>query len=379
MSTTAPSFLESKVELDRTKPGTLILRLSGAWHLAKTPPVPTPRDLEFGGIQKMEFDTAKLEAWDTGTVTFLMSVVEIAKTRETAVDLAGLPEGIKRLIRLATTVPEKKTERKVPSSFWIARLGVHALEKIKDARDILDFTGKATLSFLRLFAGKAKFQKQDLFLFIQDGGAKALPIITLVNLLVGLILAFVGAVQLKQFGASIYIANLVGLGVAREMGAVMTAVVLSGRTGAAYAAQLGTMKVTQEIDAFKTLGIDPVDFLVLPRMLALCLVSPVLCLYADLMGIIGGAFVGTNMLHLSLPEYIHQTIHSVKLFDFAVGVSKSALFGLLIALSGCLCGMRCGNSASAVGDAATSSVVMSIVLIIVADGLITTLIYVLGT
>jgi len=215
-------------------------------------------------------------------------------------------------------------------------------------------------------------------LLIQQTGAQALGIITLISFLVGLILAFVGAVQLQQFGAAIYVADLVGIAMVREMGAMMTGIVMAGRTGAAFAAQLGTMKVTQETDALATMGISPLDFLVLPRMLALCLMMPLLCLYADFVGILGGAAVGVGMLKLPLLVYYNQTKASVHLVDLAGGVFKASVYGVLIAISGCLRGMQCGNSSSAVGDAATSAVVTGIVFIISACGLFAVMFYILG-
>jgi phospholipid/cholesterol/gamma-HCH transport system permease protein len=189
--------------------------------------------------------------------------------------------------------------------------------------------------------------------------------------LVGLILAFVGAVQLRMFGAQIYVANLVGIAMAREMGAMMTAIVMAGRTGAAFAAQLGTMEVNEEIDALKTLGISPMEFLVLPRILALVLMLPLLCLYSDLMGILGGGIIGIGLLDLSPVQYFNATKSALDLMQFNVGLIKAIVFGVLVALSGCLRGMQCGRSASAVGRAATSAVVTAIVSIIVSDAILT--------
>jgi phospholipid/cholesterol/gamma-HCH transport system permease protein len=208
---------------------------------------------------------------------------------------------------------------------------------------------------------------------VQQAGAEALPIVTLIALLVGLIMGFVGAVQLQRFGASIFIADLVGLATTREMGAMMTAIIMSGRTGAAYAAQLGTMKVTEEIDALTTLGIAPLDFLVIPRILALFVMMPLLCLYADIVGILGGSIVATGMLHLTALQYFEQISHAVTLTQVSIGVVKSALFGILVALSGCYHGTRCELDASSVGDATTASVVMSIVFIVASDGLMAVL------
>ena len=198
------------------------------------------------------------------------------------------------------------------------------------------------------------------------------------SFLLGVILAFVGAVQLQQFGATVYVANLVGVAMVRDMGAMMTGIIMAGRTGAAFAAQLGTMKVTQEIDAFTTMGFSPLEFLVLPRMIALILMMPLLALYSDLVGILGGAAVGLGMLDLSATTYFRETMHAINLTDFFGGVFKSAVYGVLIALSGCLRGLECGSSSSAVGDATTSAVVTGIVFIIATCGLFSVIFYILG-
>jgi phospholipid/cholesterol/gamma-HCH transport system permease protein len=197
-----------------------------------------------------------------------------------------------------------------------------------------------------------------------------LPIITLVGTLIGLILAFGGAIQLRQLGVQIFVADLVGISVVQEVGALITAIVLAGRTGAAFAAQLGSMQVNDEIDALTTAGIAPVQFLVLPRMLALILMTPLLTIYTDFFGMLGGALVAVTMLDLSLTTYVTRLIQVVTLTDFVMGLGRASVFGVLIALAGCLRGMQCGRSAAAVGLATTSAVVTSIVLTILADGLL---------
>jgi phospholipid/cholesterol/gamma-HCH transport system permease protein len=231
---------------------------------------------------------------------------------------------------------------------------------------------------VKLLRGQASFRWSDVLALMQASGSQALPIVSLISGLIGLILAFMGAIQLRQFGAQIYVADLVGIGMTREMGAVMTGIIMAGRTGAAFAAQLGTMQVNEEIDAYSTLGISPMEFLVLPRMLALVLMMPLLCVYADLLGMLGGVVVATGLLDISLVEYVNETRAAVSLTDIGLGVVKSGLFGVLIALAGCLRGMQCGRSASAVGDAATSAVVTGIVLIIATDGLLAVITEVLG-
>jgi len=195
---------------------------------------------------------------------------------------------------------------------------------------------------------------------------------------VGLILAFVGAVQLMMFGAQIFVADLVGIAMLRVMGAIMVGIIMAGRTGAAFAAQLGTMQVNEEIDALRTLGISPMEFLVLPRMIALIIMMPLLCVYADLMGILGGMIVGVGMLDISMVQYYQQTRAALNLNHFWIGLFQAGVFGVLVALAGCLRGIQCGRSASAVGDAATSAVVTGIVSIVVATAIITVICNVLG-
>jgi phospholipid/cholesterol/gamma-HCH transport system permease protein len=276
-------------------------------------------------------------------------------------------------------VPEKKGARKVTADrTLLEQLGSSVISAGIGLTEMLKFVGEITETLIRLLRTSVTFRSGDLFLLLQQCGAQALAIVTLISFLVGVILAFVGAVQLKQFGAQIYVADLVGIAMVHEMGAMMTGIIMAGRTGAAFAAQLGTMKVTQEIDAFTTLGVSPLEFLVLPRLIALTLMMPLLCLYADLVGVLGGAVVGMGMLDLSWSVYIRETIQAVGLRDLFGGLFKSSVYGVLIAVSGCLRGMQCGNSASAVGDAATSAVVTSIVAIVTACGIFAVVFYLLG-
>jgi len=230
----------------------------------------------------------------------------------------------------------------------------------------------------RLIRGRARFRRTDLGLYMQASGVQALPIVSLICFLVGLILAFIGAIQLKLFGAQIYVADLVGIAMVRLMAAIMTGIVMAGRTGGAFAAQLGTMQVNQEIDALKTLGISPMEFLVLPRMLALALMMPLLCLYANVMGILGGMVVGVGLLGLGLVPYYTQTVQAVGLWNLGIGLFSGTVFGVIVALAGCMRGMQCGRSAAAVGESATSAVVTAIVGIIVATAAITVICDVLG-
>jgi phospholipid/cholesterol/gamma-HCH transport system permease protein len=314
-------------------------------------------------------DAAQVTAWDTGLVAFVLKVVRLCESKNIALDRQTLPAGVQRLIGLATAVPEKKIDAAPAAHSWLARVGLASIAAWDSVRSFMRFLGEATLAGGRLLRGKASFRWVDLFEVIETCGPRALPIVTLISFLVGLILAFMGAVQLRAFGASVYVADLVAIATVREMGCLMTGIIVAGRTGAAFAAQLGTMRVNDEIDALVTMGIPPMEFLVLPRMLALILMMPLLTVYADLLAILGGGFVGVSMLGLGVVEYFNRTTEALTLTNFFLGVFKGSVFGVLVALSGCLRGMQSGRSAAAVGQAATSAVVTAIVLIVVAEGI----------
>lgn len=347
----------------------------GDWTLGHHFPIPNTIAEQFENypdFRVVVLNATQLGNWDSCLVAFIVRLLKMLEQYRVQLDQSGLPEGVRRLVHLASVVPEKEDARKefIRESI-LTKIGKHSLSVEQEIINVITFVGEAGLSIIRFFRGNARFRAKDFWLIVEECGPNALPIVTLISVLIGLILAFVGAVQLSVFGADIYIANLVALGMVREMGAMMTAIIMAGRTGAAYAAQLGTMQVNEEIDAFKTMGFVPMDFLVLPRMLALILMMPLLTLYADFLGMVGGMLVGVGMLDLSLTEYYTQTVGSITLMDCATGLIKSAIFGVLVALSGCMRGMQCGRSSSAVGYAATSAVVSGIVCIVVADSILT--------
>lgn len=373
---------QGQISFQRGDDTKLLVRLSGAWRLRGGLPSASLVDRELQSaaqVRGVAFDAQELISWDSSVLTFLVELSELCCQRGINMDRTGLPAGVRRLLELAEAVPEKKGARKeeVETPF-LERIGNTALGAGSSVAEMLKFLGEMSVTFVRLFRMKVRFRAVDLFLLIQQCGAQALPIVTLISFLVGVILAFVGAVQLKQFGAQIYVADLVGIAIVHEMGAMMTGIIMAGRTGAAFAAQLGTMKVTQELDAFTTMGFSPLEFLVLPRVIALVLMMPLLCLYADFVGVLGGATVGMGMLDLSWTTYVRETIHAVGLTDLFGGIFKSAVYGVLVALSGCLRGIQCGSSSSAVGDAATSAVVTGIVAIVAACGVFAVVFYVLG-
>ncbi len=356
----------------------LVVCLGGDWLMSTTRLGISQIALALGKRPKrITVEGADLKDWDSSLILFLYQLHQHCLRAGIELEFEAVPEGIKRLLHLATAVaPHVGRARLEPSR--LARIGLKLLGLGQEAYEFIRFIGEATLTALRFLRGQARYRSQDLWLLLEECGPSALPIVTLIALLVGLILAYVGAVQLQMFGAQAYVANLVGLGMLREMGAMMTAVIMAGRTGAAYAAQLGTMQVNDEIDALKTLGLSPMEFLVLPRMLALIIMVPLLTAYADLVGIFGGALAAVSVFDLTVLEYTHQTRTSLDLHDALVGLIKAAVFGVLIATSGCLRGMQCQRSAQGVGEAATAAVVTSIVAIVVADALLTVLFTRLG-
>jgi phospholipid/cholesterol/gamma-HCH transport system permease protein len=367
---------------DRPDGSTLVVRITGDWATGN--PLPSAgeveRELSSGpGVRRVAFNAAALGKWDSGLLTFLLKVFDRCSAAGIAMEKSGLPPGIVRLLDLATAVPERKgARREAKRDPFLARVGAAAEKAWKSNRDTVTFVGDVAVAVLRMFRGKARFRRSDLLEIVQECGAQALPIVSLISVLVGLILAFVGSIQLKAFGAQLYVADLVGIAMVREMAAIMTGIIVAGRTGAAFAAKLGTMQVNEEIDALKTMGFSPTEFLVLPRVVALFLMMPLLCLYADLMGVLGGMLVGVTMLDLGIMQYYLQTKAAVDLNNLWIGLVMSAVFGVLVAFSGCLRGIQCGRSASAVGEATTSAVVTGIVSIIVATAVINVICNVLG-
>jgi len=356
--------------------GSLIIQLVGNWLFENHPPTSEQllKTIEAQATQASGWLLLgdELGRWDSSLIIFLLALKQHGKSKVVEIDCTSLPQGLQRLVDLATAVPKhREPRRRVLGIPILTKVGNLTIELHQTWRDSLAFLGESCISIFNLLRGRFRFRRTDLITLLEQCGAQALPIVTLISLLVGMILAFVGAVQLRMFGAEIFVANLVALGMAREMGAMMTGIIMAGRTGAAFAAQLGTMQVNEEIDALQTMGIPPIDFLVLPRILALVLMMPFLCIYADFMGILGGAIVSASMLDISFFEYFNQARSFVGLDHFIVGIVKASVFGVLVALAGCLRGIQCGRSASSVGFATTSAVVTSIVWIVIADSLIT--------
>ncbi|HEX7548136.1 MAG TPA: ABC transporter permease, partial [Candidatus Methylomirabilis sp.] len=363
-----------QLSVERVGDDAALVRQAGSWKLQDHLPDPAAVEQQIppgSPIRRVAFDAKGITAWDTGLLAYVSKLCEWAAGKSIEVDLAGLPDGIRRLLKLAAAVPRQQTGAETARLSWLARVGTATIATWQAVRSTITFVGEVALALAAFLRGKARFQGSELAIHIQACGAQALSIVTLISCLVGVILAFIGAIQLRQFGAQIYVADLVGIAMSQQMGALMVAIIMSGRSGAAFAAQIGTMQGSEEVDALQTMGLSPVEFLVLPRLLALMLMIPFLTVYADLLGILGGGFVGVTMLKLSPTEYWVETKSALVLADFAKGLINGEVFGTLVGLAGCLRGMQCGRSSAAVGLAVTSAVVTGIVWIVCSDAILT--------
>lgn len=351
--------------------GAAVLRLSGHWTLAADKP-----DLlaVWRGLadkpERLCLQVTGLEAWDSSLLALLRRLQRLAEAEQRRLEHRDLPDGVKRLLEMAAA-PSVREEEEPAQPGPVSRLGLLVLQVHDALVQASTFCGEVLLALGRLLRGRARMRGSDFWAALAQCGPGALPIVALIATLVGLILAFVGAAQLQAFGAQLYIANMVAIGMTREMGALMTAVIMAGRTGAAYAAELGSMQANEEIDALKTFGFPPLEFLVLPRLLALLVSMPLLCVFADALGILGGFVIGAGLFDISAPLYLKQSLEMLALTDFLLGLFKSLVFAVLIGLIGCHYGLDCGRNAQAVGQATTRAVVSIIVALVVSDALIT--------
>jgi phospholipid/cholesterol/gamma-HCH transport system permease protein len=376
---------QASVTVTRRDDGSFLLAFAGLWTMESRRPslssvLSQLSDVAAPGtaVPRVVLDGREMAAWDSQFLVFLRKLRGALRRAGAELDTDGLPDGARRLLALADAAPGGGRARASAPASLILRVGNGVYDAVASLAAFTDFVGATVIAFGRLVRHRARFPRSDFAVIIQDTSVQALPIVSLIAVLVGLIIAFVGSLQLDRFGAGIFTADMVAIAMLREMGAMMTAVIMAGRTGAAFAAELATMQVNEDIDALSTLGIDPVDYLVLPRVLALALMMPLLCLYADLMGLLGGAIIGTTILGLPFLEYWTQTQNALSLTHLTIGVAKAGVFGVLIAVAGCLRGISAGRSAAAVGMATTSAVVTSIVMIVTVDGLFAVILDLIG-
>lgn len=324
-------------------------------------------DISKCNIKSIKIDAEKLKNWDSTFIMVIFKVIQLNKNVK--IDLSKIPDGARKLLNLAKSSNEVIQKNNKIS--FLEKVGDKILNIYYDFLKGLSFFIKLLKSLLKFFIGKSKIRKIDFLFALEECGYKALPIVALISFMVGLILAFVGAIQLRQFGTEIYVASLVSIGMVRIMGPAMAGVIMAGRTGASYTATIGSMQVNDEINALKTMGISIMDFLTLPRFLALTLTMPILSVFADIFGIIGGASVGTTMLGTPFSEYYKVSMETLDLKNFLVGIFHGWIYGWVISICGCYYGIYCGNDTESVGKATTRSVVVSIVWIVITTGIIT--------
>ncbi|MDO8662899.1 MAG: ABC transporter permease [Candidatus Omnitrophota bacterium] len=371
----------NKLSFDYPSVNTLRLKLSGEWQIRAGLPSASEVFAQLGEhkeIAQVVLDVSKIEKWDSGLVSFLLNLIKECGHRDIQVDRQDLPQGVGKLLALALKANTENIPHKIEKEYFLEKVADRFLQLCAGALSVVNFLGEIAFAFGRLLSGRAYFRQDEFIGIVQRCGVDAWGLVSLISVLVGMILAFIGAIQLKIFGAQIYIANIVGIAMVRVMGAVMTGIIMSGRTGASFAAELGLMQVNEEIDAFKTLGISPVEFLVIPRVLALVIMMPLLTLYADFMGILGGFIISVKFLGLNPVEYWRHTQSAVHLSNLWVGLIHSFVFGIIVAVAGCFRGINCVKSAEGVGAATTSAVVSAITSIVVATAIITLICQVLG-
>ena len=351
--------------------GVLVIRLCGEWVMASVRPEleDVLGTVKIDRYRSIRFDSREVVAWDTALLVFVRACLDWADFHRLETLLEGLPEGASNLVKLSKAVPELNKQDGSSQTGWLSAVGVRSMDTLGGLGRYCAFLGELLMDFLTFLRGKAQMRKSDFFQVMQESGPMAVPIVCLLSFLMGLIIAFIGVIQLQKLAADIFVADLVGLAITRELGAVMTGVIMSGRTGAAFAAQIGSMRVNEEIDALTTFGISPMQFLVLPRVLALIIMMPLLCVCANFVSMLGGMVVAIGISEVSMLQYIHQIDYAVSLTDLGIGVFKSIFFGIIIAIAGCYRGLNCGKDATAVGLATTSAVVTSITWIVIADAI----------
>ncbi len=363
----------SQVELEE-QGDTLVIRLMGVWVLDREAPSFNEfleNDAISADIQSLMLETKDLKDWDSSLLVFLNQAKEWADGRTMGFNCDCLPHGLGRLMLQTQSAIDSRTEAKDPEGLpnFAQEVGDYTLKYWTDLRVFADFIGEIVFSFFRLIIGKSRMRWVDCFRAMQDTGPMALPIVGLISFLIGVTLAFQAADLLEDFGSEFFTPAFVGLAMVREMGPIMTAIVLAGRTGSAFASTIGSMKVAEEIDALRTLAVSPVDYLVLPRVIGLSIMTPLMVVYANALGVIGGMLVAKVKLNMPVQTYVQETFLNISLTDISSGLIKSSVFGMIIAYSGCLRGMNCENSSTGVGRATTSAVVTSLLFIIISNSL----------
>ena len=336
--------------------GTAMVTIGGAWHLDQ----PLPALVVKG--DRVRVIAENLGGFDSSLPAWLYA--HLKNVRQ--LDMTALPDRLQSLVRMAEKA--SVTDTQGARTGFLEQFGNWGVDSGSSWARAFEHIGHTALGFLRMLIGRAKVNWADFSLELQTSGVDALPIVALLGFLTGLIMAYVGLIQLRQVGATVYVANLVSLAMTREMGALMTGVIACGRTSTAYASQLGSMNVSQETDALRALGINPVEYLALPRILAVTLMVPLLAVFATFIGVLGGMVVACAG-DLSVEQYLTQAVRAISFKSFLVGFIKSVAFGFIAAWAGCYRGSVAKRSALGVGEAATSAAVLGITFIVISDAL----------
>jgi len=351
----------------------LLIGARGAWTVANAENLAGALDrLAADGVKRARIDLTALDGLDTAGALILYKTLDRLQAAGSATELTGASETYADLLKRVAEAERRglgRPERIHPLLASLERLGRGAVSAVFEGRDLISFLGLTVIVMARIAVRPARLRVVSVVSHMEATGFRALPIVGLLSFLIGIVLAYQSADQLQKFGASIFTVNLLGISVLREIGILMTAIVVAGRSGSAFTAQIGTMKVREEVDAMQTLGLDPIEVLVVPRVLALVLVLPLLAFYADIMGLLGGALMSLVVLDISLTQFVQQLNAAIGPWTFWVGIIKAPFFAFLIALVGCFQGLRVSGSAESVGRLTTQSVVESIFLVIVADAI----------
>jgi len=365
--------LPSSFEVDRRDDGSLVLAIRGRMDADRAGEMIRGARALFaqGTPSSLTVDLGEVSYLDDFGSLVLLELREEMEGIKGGFYLRNASENVQRTLSVFQFDKARKDVvlGKKPKPNVFERLGGATLANADDLRYMVSFIGSVCLALVHVVLHPRSLRKEETLLTMQKTGFDALPIVGLISLLLGMILAFMSSVQLKQFGADIYVASLVALAMVRELGPVMTAIIVAGRSGSSFAAEIGTMKVSEEVDALFTMGFDPTRFLVMPKMIAAIVMVPLLTMFADLFSIAGGMLVGVFMLDLTPSAYLSETVRFLELKDIVWSFVKSGVFAGLIAWIGCLRGFQVRGGADAVGQATTSAVVSSLFLIILADSI----------
>jgi phospholipid/cholesterol/gamma-HCH transport system permease protein len=370
----------SSIHTSMIAPGVLGVKIIGRLDSMSTGSIWRQTNIELDKISPKQVivDASEIEYCDGSGIGYLFELRQRLEKAGGELTIRGLHEEFQQLLNLFKPLEFEETSEIEPDSVgFFEKIGQSTCKICEEAHALVEFVGETGMALIKTVLNPKQVRWKDAFLVAETAGVNALPVITLIGFLMGLIMAFQAAIPMRQFGAVIYVANLVGLSMVRELGPLMTAIVLAGRSGSAFAAELGTMKVNEEIDALITMGLDPVQFLVVTRILAAVIMTPLLTLFADLIGVLGGSIVLLS-LGFSLGTYFKQIFSMVTYVDLLGGLFKSIVFGLLVAGVGCLRGLQTEIGASAVGESTTRAVVGGIVLIVAVDGIFSVVYYYLG-